>query len=289
MNWKKRLKKLEEDSTYSTQNKKETTNQDYTNNQQIPLGENIIEQDIPIEQSSNFWHVNQNIHSKEDFYKHPKNLASEDQIYMKSNYQDNQITDGQHPFPNQNYNIQDFERAGLSYASRYIIQKIQQNQIEIEDIVSKKINKRIMAALLDTILFFAPMYLIYLLFLAPSVNVIRSTTDFVNIPISYILKTLAGKLFVFSVISTLFYIAYYVLLPALILQGQTIGKKMMRLRIITSREREIPNVKTMFMREVVGKIFSVLTVIGFLMILFGKKHQGLHDKIAKTVVIDDEY
>jgi uncharacterized RDD family membrane protein YckC len=43
---------------------------------------------------------------------------------------------------------------------------------------------------------------------------------------------------------------------------------------------------TFFLREIIGKIVSsIILFIGYLMILWDGKKQGLHDKIAGTVVI----
>ena len=62
----------------------------------------------------------------------------------------------------------------------------------------------------------------------------------------------------------------------------------MKLRIATIEGDEIPDVVTLIKRELLGKFLSSFLLIGYFMILFSKNRSGLHDKIAKTKVIDDD-
>lgn len=65
----------------------------------------------------------------------------------------------------------------------------------------------------------------------------------------------------------------------------TLGKHVMKLKICMADGQEI-NVGTAILRNL-GKIVSVLILmIGFMMIFWDKKRQGLHDKIANTLVIN---
>lgn len=67
--------------------------------------------------------------------------------------------------------------------------------------------------------------------------------------------------------------------------GQTLGKKAMSIKVV-NEEGKTPDKMTFVMREVVGKFLSALILmIGYLMILWDSKRQGLHDKIAKTYVV----
>ncbi|KKS12067.1 hypothetical protein A2617_04735 [Candidatus Daviesbacteria bacterium RIFOXYD1_FULL_41_10] len=66
---------------------------------------------------------------------------------------------------------------------------------------------------------------------------------------------------------------------------QTIGKKVMHLKVVDSTGKT-PGVMTFFLREIIGKfVSSIILMIGFLMILWDSKKQGLHDKIANTFVV----
>ncbi|MBI2028114.1 MAG: RDD family protein [Candidatus Levybacteria bacterium] len=68
-------------------------------------------------------------------------------------------------------------------------------------------------------------------------------------------------------------------------QGQTIGKKVMRIKVVDASGNK-PTVMTFFLREIIGKLVSaIILFIGYLMILWDAKKQGLHDKIAGTVVV----
>lgn len=78
-------------------------------------------------------------------------------------------------------------------------------------------------------------------------------------------------------------VAYWVFLQASM--GQTLGKKALGIKVVDS-EGKTPSVVTFFLREIVGKIVSaIILLIGYLMILWDDKRQGLHDKIAGTYVI----
>ncbi len=67
--------------------------------------------------------------------------------------------------------------------------------------------------------------------------------------------------------------------------GQTLGKKAMGIRVVDIDGSPI-GYGCAFIREVPGKFIStVLLGIGYLMVAFTRKKQGLHDKIASTLVI----
>lgn len=65
----------------------------------------------------------------------------------------------------------------------------------------------------------------------------------------------------------------------------TLGKKLFGLRVISNSNEQV-DLGQVFLRETVGKIASaVIFGIGFLMIGFNDKKEGLHDKIGKTRVV----
>jgi uncharacterized RDD family membrane protein YckC len=67
--------------------------------------------------------------------------------------------------------------------------------------------------------------------------------------------------------------------------GQTLGKMALRIKVICTDGSEISYGRAA-LREVPGKFLSgILLGIGYLMVAFDSRKQGLHDKIANTYVI----
>lgn len=67
--------------------------------------------------------------------------------------------------------------------------------------------------------------------------------------------------------------------------GQTLGKKVMGIRVVDVSGNK-PSYFTFFLRDVIGKLVSsIILLIGYFMILWDSKKQGLHDKIASTYVV----
>jgi len=78
-------------------------------------------------------------------------------------------------------------------------------------------------------------------------------------------------------------IGYYVVYQEK--QGQTIGKKAMKIKVVTY-DGKTPTMFTFFLREIIGKMISaVILLLGYLMVIWDKKKQGLHDKITNTYVV----
>ncbi len=84
-------------------------------------------------------------------------------------------------------------------------------------------------------------------------------------------------------VSILINFLYYWLFTGL--KGQTLGKMALGIKVV-DENGNIPGLGKAAMREIVGKFVCILTLgIGYLMIAWDKKKQGLHDKIAETYVI----
>lgn len=67
--------------------------------------------------------------------------------------------------------------------------------------------------------------------------------------------------------------------------GQTPGKMAVRVKVVRTDGTEV-GYGYAFLREVVGKFLSKLILgIGYLMVAFDSRKQGLHDKIADTFVV----
>lgn len=66
---------------------------------------------------------------------------------------------------------------------------------------------------------------------------------------------------------------------------QTLGKKVMGIKVVDASGKT-PSMMTLFLREIIGKFVSaIILFIGYLMIAWDSKKQGLHDKIASTYVV----
>jgi len=67
--------------------------------------------------------------------------------------------------------------------------------------------------------------------------------------------------------------------------GATPGKMFFSLKIV-KEDGDIPDLKTAFMREAVGKIVSAIPLnLGYYWVAFDKEKRGIHDIIAKTHVV----
>jgi len=67
--------------------------------------------------------------------------------------------------------------------------------------------------------------------------------------------------------------------------GQTIGKKMMKIRIVKEDGTPI-GYGDAILRNIIGYIISgALCYLGFIWALFDARKQGFHDKIFKTLVV----
>lgn len=94
-----------------------------------------------------------------------------------------------------------------------------------------------------------------------------------------IFSTYDALVWLLTILITIFFIMQY---------GATPGKMFFGLKI-TKEGNEKIDFGTAIIREIIGKILDVITILlGFVLIAFDSKKQGLHDKIAKTYVIYNE-
>lgn len=68
------------------------------------------------------------------------------------------------------------------------------------------------------------------------------------------------------------------------IKGGTPGKLILKLRIVNA-QNQIIGIPTAILRYVCKILSGIILGIGFFMIAFTEKKQGLHDKLAKTYVI----
>lgn len=69
-------------------------------------------------------------------------------------------------------------------------------------------------------------------------------------------------------------------------QGGTVGKRMVRLRVVRGDGSELGVVRG-FVRELVGKPLSTVLMLGYLWPLWELRHRAWHDLIAGSVVVSE--
>ncbi len=96
--------------------------------------------------------------------------------------------------------------------------------------------------------------------------------------------------FRYGVIFTIIILIYYIVTP-LFFNGQTIGKKVFKLKILKEDEQKIDH-RTMFYREGIGRIFlnfaslGVTIIVSTIIMIIREDNKDLADILAKTKVID---
>ena len=71
----------------------------------------------------------------------------------------------------------------------------------------------------------------------------------------------------------------------LLSKGMTLGKWLLREKVVEKLTGNYPGFWRMVLRETIGKGVSGIIVIGFFWAIWDKDNQALHDKIAGTVVV----
>lgn len=134
--------------------------------------------------------------------------------------------------------------------------------------------RRLVAALLDSAISYAVIMLLLMVLvggtvaLVPNSGTATSTSSGIFVLIVYIVLP----------------VVYWIIIPAK-MHGQTLGKKVIGIRVV-NMSGQTPSMLVFFLRELIGKTVSaIILMIGYLMILWDGKKQGLHDKIAGTVVV----
>ena len=145
-----------------------------------------------------------------------------------------------------------------------------------------RVRHRIVAALLDNLIILG---ISFVLFITVWPGVIVSIVTNEPLTLMMVLKFLrAAILYTFVVLS------YYAIVP-LFLKGQTICKKVFKLKLVTADENEI-DYKVMFFREAVCRILirnlslGVSDIISCIIMIIRDDNKTLADVFAKTKVID---
>jgi len=93
------------------------------------------------------------------------------------------------------------------------------------------------------------------------------------------------RYFIVSVLIEALPVLLYFVFPTL-LWGQTLGKKIVGIRVIRANCQPDLDPSAVILRETVGKLLSFILLLGgFIMAAFGERKRALHDHLAGTVVI----
>lgn len=99
-------------------------------------------------------------------------------------------------------------------------------------------------------------------------------------------KAFSGSFFSFQAIGTaiVFYL-YFVLMTRFF--GKTLGKMIFGLKVVSLKEEKI-SWGTLLFREFIGRFIAKFLFVGYIIVGFLPKKQGLHDIFANTTVILDK-
>lgn len=89
-----------------------------------------------------------------------------------------------------------------------------------------------------------------------------------------------------ALILSLLMIAYMVIEFILYARAQSIGKLILGLQVVSSKDGKAQGFWRMVFREVIVKNASSFLLLGFLWILIDERNRGWHDKILDTYVVD---
>ncbi|UUN27138.1 RDD family protein [Streptomyces sp. FIT100] len=145
--------------------------------------------------------------------------------------------------------------------------------------------KRILARIIDWLIVLIPLALIGIPF-----GIYDGITEQSNDFDELVTNVNTGSQWIFQIISIIAYVGYDTLMVRR--TGQTIGKKLMKLRVAMLQDGSTPDTGSSLMRAAVLWLPQLICcpclwpLILLIMILVDKPYrQGLHDKAAKTVVV----
>lgn len=71
-------------------------------------------------------------------------------------------------------------------------------------------------------------------------------------------------------------------------QSTSIGKKLLKLKVVKFDTYEPLSLGDMFLRETIGKWISSIFMIGYIMALIDPDNRALHDRIVSSIVVVDD-
>ena len=85
--------------------------------------------------------------------------------------------------------------------------------------------------------------------------------------------------------SVLVSLIYFVIFWSLLGGGRTLGMRLLKLRVVREDKMVPPTVSEAFVRWIGLWVSFVLCFAGVIWVAFDSRHQGWHDKLAKTLVL----
>ena len=143
-----------------------------------------------------------------------------------------------------------------------------QNILHREDMTLASIKKRGMALFIDEML----LSLILIFALSDSFFEAKTLEEMIILTNIFILEYMAMKIF---------YQAFFVMQ-----YGASIGKIIMKIRVVEVSTLQTPNVIVALNRSIVRVVSEMLFYLGFLWGIIDPNRQAWHDKSAKTLVIN---
>ena len=145
--------------------------------------------------------------------------------------------------------------------------------------------KRLLARIIDGLIVFVPLFLISLIF--GGIDVATGGDDGWD---DFTDQMNTGRQWLWSLISLIAYVGYDTLMVKN--SGQTVGKRVMKLRVAMLNDGSVPDMSSSLMRAAVLWIpalvccFCIWWIVIIITMLTDKPYkQGLHDKAGKTVVV----
>lgn len=137
---------------------------------------------------------------------------------------------------------------------------------------------RLAAAMIDTFILFIPILIMVVILTADQLP--RLTTLPRTVTTTAVLPAWT------NIVSNLLFYAYFFF--TLVAWGQSVGKRVMKIRVIRLDGRK-PDWLTAFLRQLLGyTLSSVALGLGYLWVAWDIQKQGWHDKIARTLVIENQ-
>lgn len=91
-----------------------------------------------------------------------------------------------------------------------------------------------------------------------------------------------------SFFNSIIYIGFIISQLYFFTKGQTIGKKLTKIKVVNKENEESISFLGMLIRETLGKAISgSIFSLGFLWILIDNDNQGWHDKLVNSIVVSE--
>lgn len=84
-------------------------------------------------------------------------------------------------------------------------------------------------------------------------------------------------------------ILYFILFESM--DGQTIGKKVLRIKVVSAESMKKPDLAAVILRNVLRLVDSFppnFYIVGFIVAILNERHQRVGDLIARTIVVKEE-